>query len=250
VTLHRRARALLRGLLVGVLAAGCAAPDPTPPPRRRPRRAGRASSRRPRARRCRCGCRTATARATPTSTTSHPGRGGARGHPAQCAGRGHLRRPPPRSRRTASRVEQRQRGPRVGQRGGLTEVMCTVRDGVHHSALGSLRLPGSPPDGPGVLALRHESTQLTEVGDGDTRGIVVARRHSGARTQVTVRVGTATIVAETTFPAGAAVGTDVGFRIPLAGRWAIPSHGVSGAADVTVAPPRGMGSRESGVARM
>jgi len=30
VTLHRRARALLRGLLVGVLAAGCAAPDPTP----------------------------------------------------------------------------------------------------------------------------------------------------------------------------------------------------------------------------
>jgi len=67
---------------------------------------------------------------------------------------------------------------------------------VHHSALGSRRLPGTPPDGPGVLALRLESTQLTGVGDGDTRGIVVARRHNGARTQVTVRVGTTTIVAD------------------------------------------------------
>ena len=106
--------------------------------------------------------------------------------------------------------------------GGLTEVTGTVRAGVHHSALGALRLPGTPPAGPGVLVLRHESTQLTAAGDGDTNGVVAARRHNGARTQVTVRVGSARVVTETAFPHGAAVGDEVGLRIPLAGRWVVP----------------------------
>lgn len=105
--------------------------------------------------------------------------------------------------------------------GGLTEVAGTVRAGVHHSALGALPLPGTPPEGSGVLVLRHESTELTAVGDGDTHGIVCARRHDGARTRVTVRVGTATVVAETRLVDGPTVGDEVGLRIPLPGRWVV-----------------------------
>ncbi len=107
--------------------------------------------------------------------------------------------------------------------GGLTEVPGTVRVGVHHSALGALDLPGSTPDGPGVLVLRHEHTELTDVGDGDTHGTVTARQHHGARTRVTVRRGSATVVAETSLLHGPAVGDEVGIRILPAARWVVPA---------------------------
>ena len=109
--------------------------------------------------------------------------------------------------------------------GGLTEVTGTVRDGAHHCELGVLDLPAPPSDGPGVLVLRHESTELTAASDGDVRGTVTALRHDGARTRVTVTRGAATVLAETSLAGGPAVGDEVGLRIPLDARWVVPPAG-------------------------
>ncbi|MDQ6752592.1 MAG: ABC transporter ATP-binding protein [Actinomycetota bacterium] len=52
--------------------------------------------------------------------------------------------------------------------GGANEIPGTVRSGIHHSALGALRLPDDTrwPTGPGILLMRQESIEIL-TGDGD-----------------------------------------------------------------------------------
>ncbi len=122
--------------------------------------------------------------------------------------------------------------------GGFTEVEGTVRDGVHRSLWGAVRLPEEcPVDGSAVLLLRQEELRLTSTdepsaGAGDEAGVeagvearVVRRRPVGRRSVLTLSDGDGSRV-EVELDAGAEVVPGSPLRVTLpceAFRWAVSS---------------------------
>jgi putative spermidine/putrescine transport system ATP-binding protein len=106
--------------------------------------------------------------------------------------------------------------------GGRNEIAGEVRDGWHHSPLGTVRATAPVADGPGVLVVRQEAVQLTAPDDAeaDARGTVVRVRRRGPRALVTVEVGgtgtalPARVTAELGWGQVLSVGLDVGLRLP------------------------------------
>jgi len=94
--------------------------------------------------------------------------------------------------------------------GGRTQILGEVRDGVHHSPVGSHRTREPLPDGPGVLVLRHEDVELRAVGAAPLAscisGTVAAIRVTGPRAEITVDVAGATVHVEASSAAAWHVG--------------------------------------------
>ena len=111
--------------------------------------------------------------------------------------------------------------------GGRTEVVGTVRDGVHCSALGALALPRPVPDGPGVLVVGPEAVRVTAPADpsADATGTVVRVRRRGLRALVAVEVpgpGGASVEAELAAREELSAGRTVGLVLPVADRAVVP----------------------------
>lgn len=113
--------------------------------------------------------------------------------------------------------------------GGRTRIAGEVRDGIHHSPVGSRRLRHPLADGPGVLVLRHEDVELRPVGAApDTAcvaGTVAAIRVTGPRAEITVDVAGATVHVEASSAAAWRIGDLAELVLP------------EGAATVFPAPP-------------
>jgi len=86
--------------------------------------------------------------------------------------------------------------------GGRNAIAGEVRDGRHHSALGSVPVPPETPTGAGTLVIRQEDVAvLADDGDravpsGAISGVVESVRVTGARSDIVVRCGGAALHAE------------------------------------------------------
>ncbi|QZY30133.1 ABC transporter ATP-binding protein [Nocardioides coralli] len=114
--------------------------------------------------------------------------------------------------------------------GGRNEVPGEVRGGAHHSVLGRVALPPDvrPPEGAGVLVVRHESVDLVAPEPGLVTGRVAATTPSGARTLVAVEVSgpdRPDLRLHTEVPPGHPVrpGDLVGLRIPIQAVAVVPT---------------------------
>ncbi len=92
---------------------------------------------------------------------------------------------------TVDRLYTRPASVRVSRlMGGLNEVPGTVHGGVHESSIGSVPVPSTIPDGPGVLLIRHESIEVSPLTSVDSApglvGTVSGVRRLGPRRMVSV----------------------------------------------------------------
>lgn len=112
--------------------------------------------------------------------------------------------------------------------GGTNELMGTVHDGVHYSALGDLDLPDDTEwrNGPGVLVVRQESIGIqATVAGAKTAGVpatVSGIRRLGPRQLVTVEASGAKLQAEAPWGMALHLGHEVLLTIPVSACAIVP----------------------------
>lgn len=104
--------------------------------------------------------------------------------------------------------------------GGRNEVAGEVRDGNHHSALGSVPVPPQTPAGWGTLVIRQEDVAVLDDSTGSTdagaiAGVVEAVRVTGARSEIAVRCGDALLHAEAPPTQRCQLGDRVRLMLPM-----------------------------------
>lgn len=104
--------------------------------------------------------------------------------------------------------------------GGRNEIPGEVRDGSHHSALGSVPVPPETPDGPGTLVIRQEDVAVLDDAAGSTdaaaiTGVVESTRVAGARSEIVVRCGDARVHAEAPPTQRCQIGDRVRLGLPV-----------------------------------
>ncbi|MDN3497230.1 ABC transporter ATP-binding protein [Planococcus sp. APC 4015] len=107
--------------------------------------------------------------------------------------------------------------------GGRNRIAGTMSGGIHRSALGSVRVPGAPQSGTGILLIRQEDIVLlgerdvfeADADDVTVSGIVASLRVSGARAELAVLVGDVELHLDIASVRAPGIGDRVRMRIPV-----------------------------------
>ena len=112
--------------------------------------------------------------------------------------------------------------------GGLNEISGDLVDGVHHSALGTLKVAvgGTCGDGPAVLLVRQESVVVVSADDprADAVGLITRAVPRGARHLVQITTAAGVLHAEPAAGQAPALGASVGLLLPAQARTAVAAR--------------------------
>ena len=129
--------------------------------------------------------------------------------------------------------------------GGVNELPGRVDRGVHHSALGALRLPAgaTSASGQALLLVRHEQLRLTAADDPAASLVVTVEmvRQRGGRRVVTVGRDRARLVAEVAAAEPIRPGDVVGVVVPAEAVWPVQEQ----ASGQTATPVSGLASGQA-----